>query len=101
MTIITTVSHFIYDGIAGKREYYKGDRLVTHSYKRINEALIKCQALPKDKQLNAFDNAMLGRLKKIKNMDKIIIAMIILSERGYQELAEKYESAIVLNLISR
>lgn len=99
MTITEDYEYYSYQGIAGTRQYHKHDKLVLHTYKRINNALAKLYNLSYTERLAKFNCAMLGRLKKLKNLDKIIIAIIILYDLGFTDLANQYESSIVLNFL--
>ena len=79
--------------INGTRVYYES-KLWDYSLKRTIDFEEKC------KSKEEFEKKMLTRLKRIKNDCKIYYAIAVLIERGHHEIAEIYDSRLILNLLS-
>lgn len=47
-----------------------------------------------------FEKKMITRLKRIKNLDKIYYTIAVLVERGHNEVAEMYDSRLVLETLT-
>ena len=50
-----------------------------------------------ERQLEYFNEAMISRLNRLKNIEKIYVTMAKLVQIGNVELAEKYYSKILMN----
>ena len=87
MQIIELSHMYIYDGIAGRKEFFKDSRSIVHANMRINNALSKVGNNKK------FFELMITRLKKLRKIDKVICSIICLYVKGFYY----YESIIFLD----
>ena len=65
-----------------------------HTWSRIDGFEQKC------KNREDFVNKMVTRLKRIKDEAKIYYTIAVLVERGYHDVAEIYDSRLVMNALS-
>ena len=72
----------------------RDDYLWEHTMKRVNDFEAK------SKSREDFVKKMVTRLKRIKNLDKVYYTIAVLVEKGYHDVAEIYDSRLVLENLS-
>lgn len=90
MQIIELHTMYIYDGIAGRKEFFKDSRLVANTNMHIENILSKVRNNKK------FFELMITRLKKLRKIDKVICSIICLYKKGFCDIANYYESIVLL-----
>ena len=95
MKVVEYIDCYTYDSSFGYYRVNKYDPIILHCQHRINDALDK--AKKKENFEQEFDKLMLTRLIRMKKVEKIIYSLILLYVSGYREMAERYETKLLLN----